>query len=306
LEDAGHEVHYCHESVVHHLESMSRGRRAEDDRYNAKLLRQRWGHRLIPNEFEYYVEDGLLEIKYAETYPLRWKISPQLAVRADPADANETNRLLDERSRQVFKLLKETVRLTAHIAELELGQQGGRKQAEPSSPPAEQAASGEDLFARAGEIELEIYELQHRLENLLEEGESAGDPPSFKRSDDLARNQRLKRLRELVASTIPGDARVFIVSGGDPELLLLNGLKTRHFPQGDKGSDMVSDPAGGAAAIEHLEDVRKRGAQYLVFPVTAFWWLDRYPDFRKHLEDNYEKLVDEDDACLIYALAGPR
>jgi GT2 family glycosyltransferase len=307
LENSGHEVHYCHESVVQHLESVSRGRRAEDDRYNARLLRERWGDRLVPNDFEYYVEDGLLKISYPETYPLRWEISPRLALQSGAGREDEASRLLDERSRQVFKLLKETVRLTAHIAELELGERESPRQAASASgkPPtgADGLATHDELFARAREIEREIYELQRQLEALLGKSGRASNGESFRRSDDLAREQRLKRIRELVSSNIPANARVFIVSGGDPELLQLNGLKTRHFPQGDKGSNMVSDPAGGAAAIAHLEELRGKGAEYLVFPVTAFWWLDRYPDFREHLEERYEKLVDENDACLIFALA---
>jgi GT2 family glycosyltransferase len=306
LEDAGHEVHYCHESVVQHLESMSRGRRAEDDRYNAKLLRERWGHRLRPNDFEYYIEDGLLKVAYSETYPLRWEISPLLAVHAG-SDAAETARLLNERSRQVFKLLKETVRLTAHIAELELRREAPKAPSAPDvSYTGSEVPTHDELFDRVNEIELEIYGLQRRLEKLLGESDESGQVPQFRRSDDLAREARLSRIRELVSATLPEQARVFIVSGGDPELLQLNGLKTRHFPQGDKGSDMISGPAGGAAAIDHLEDLRKRGAQYLVFPVTALWWLDRYPDFKQHLEEHYEKVVDEDDACLIFALASRR
>jgi hypothetical protein len=34
----------------------------------------------------------------------------------------------------------------------------------------------------------------------------------------------MQRLRELVNSAVPEDAAILIISGGDPEVLLLNGL----------------------------------------------------------------------------------
>jgi GT2 family glycosyltransferase len=306
LQERGHEVHYCHESVVHHLESVSRGRRSEHDRYNAKLLRDRWADRLVPNDFEYYIADGLLRVSHQEAYPLRWEISPRLALQSGPGSVEATTRLLAERSREVFKLLKETIRLTARVAELELRAGGQAKRAEtppPEQPAAPPEITEEELFARVHGIELEIYNLQRQLENLLRDTRPGNEGERFTRSDDLAQLERMQRFRELVNSAVPEDAAIFIVSGGDPELVHLNGCKGKHFPEGEKGSDMAIDPDGGAAVIEHLEELRTKGAEYLVFPVTGLWWLDRYPEFRRHLEERYQRIVDEDDACVIFSLA---
>src|SRR5205823_6424932 len=44
-------------------------------------------------------------------------------------------------------------------------------------------------------------------------------------------------------------------------------------------------------AISRLEAIRIQGAQYLLLPATAFWWLDRYQEFRKHLEAHYPVVV---------------
>jgi GT2 family glycosyltransferase len=306
LEDKGHEIHYCHKSVVYHLESVSRGRRNEHDRYNTRLLRERWGKRLKPNDFDYYLADGLLKLNYPGTYPLRWEISPRLALHAGPGSVEEAEKLLDARSREVFTLLKETVRLTAHIAELELDEREPPSPQEPAPSgdgAAEPAPTHQEIFAKVHDIEEEIYGLQRRLEAIVQKEGRKDTVEPFTRSDDLGREQRLKRIRELVTTTVPEEASVLVVSGGDPELLKLNGREARHFPQGEQGSDMLSAPGGGAAAIDHLEELRDRGAEYLVFPVTGLWWLDRYPDFRKHLEERYETLIDEDDACLIFALS---
>ena len=42
-------------------------------------------------------------------------------------------------------------------------------------------------------------------------------------------------------------------------------------------------PGTSEEAIEHLEAVRERGAEYILFPQTAFWWLDFYPGLLEHL-----------------------
>ena len=306
LAEEGHESHYCHKSVVYHLESVSRGRRTEDDRYNAMLLRDRWAHRLQPNDFDYYFEDGLLKIGYPETYPLRWEISPRLALHSGPDSVDEVTRMLDERSREVFRLLRETVRLTAHIAEIELGPSSKPKpqEGEPVKPVpvTESPATHEEVFARVREIENEIYGLQYQLETLLRERDTTGNGDLFIRSPALGRKERLQRIRQLIIATVPGQGPILVVSGGDPELVKLGLIEARHFPEGDRATHIASNPAGGPAAIEHLEEMRRDGAQFLVFPVTGLWWLDRYPEFRQYLEENFKTVVNEDDACLIFAL----
>jgi hypothetical protein len=47
--------------------------------------------------------------------------------------------------------------------------------------------------------------------------------------------------------------------------------------------------------------MRERGAEFLLFPSTSFWWLDRYPELAEHLESRYGVAVSED-ACRIFAL----
>src|SRR5206468_2404350 len=58
LGEAGYEIHYCHESVLYHLESVSRGRRTSWP--SAKVYRSRWGRRVKGDELDYYLEGGFL------------------------------------------------------------------------------------------------------------------------------------------------------------------------------------------------------------------------------------------------------
>jgi GT2 family glycosyltransferase len=112
LGERGHEVHYCHKSVVYHLETMSREEgQTVMNLANDQLYRERWWHRLRPDDLDYYVADGLLRLKYGETYPATLELSPLLAT-LESADRNrQADRLLVARSRQVFELLKENTRL---------------------------------------------------------------------------------------------------------------------------------------------------------------------------------------------------
>lgn len=104
-----------------------------------------------------------------------------------------------------------------------------------------------------------------------------------------------------IIETLPPDAAVLVVSRGDDELLKVQSRTARHFPQGADGLYAGHYPADSAAAIAHLEDLRALGAQYLVFPGTALWWLEHYRGFKEHLETRYQVVAPAEE-CLIFVL----
>src|SRR6266480_4423186 len=61
-------------------------------------------------------------------------------------------------------------------------------------------------------------------------------------------------------------------------------------------------PKNSDEVIDHLEAIRGRGAQYLLFPATEFWWLDQYQKFREHLETRYSAIVRDKRTCIIFDL----
>ena len=109
-------------------------------------------------------------------------------------------------------------------------------------------------------------------------------------------------LREHVRNTVPPGATVLLVSRGDDELLQLDGRRAWHFPRTDDGVYAGFHPADSRAAITGLEVLRRAGAEFLVFPATALWWLDHYTGFRQHLERLYFPLVREENTCVIFDL----
>lgn len=111
LRRLGYQVHYCHDSVVSHLESATRDELP--DRANLALFLERWFDAIFQDDFRYYVEDGLIDIAYWEQYPALLSVSPLLAVLDERATT--TDRLLAECSRQAFEAQKEIVRLKLQL-----------------------------------------------------------------------------------------------------------------------------------------------------------------------------------------------
>ena len=128
-------------------------------------------------------------------------------------------------------------------------------------------------------------------------------PDLFAEGKPHAYREMIGRLLDLVDATLPTHARVGVVSKGDDELLRLGNRWTCHFPKHESGVYAGSHPEDSAAAIRSLESLREREVDYLVFPNTAFWWLDFYDDFRTYLEDTSHLVVQRDDTCRIYALS---
>ena len=59
-------------------------------------------------------------------------------------------------------------------------------------------------------------------------------------------------------------------------------------------------PVDGEAAIAEVERSRDQGAQFLVFPWPAFWWLDFYGDLREFLADS--PVVVDNSRLVVYDL----
>ena len=112
------------------------------------------------------------------------------------------------------------------------------------------------------------------------------------------------RIRGVVRAMIPPSATVIVVSKGDDELLQLDGRPGWHFPRGENGRYAGHHPASSEEAIQHLESLREAGANYLLFPCTAFWWLGHYDELAQHLIGRYQLVHADNDTCVIFALNG--
>ena len=208
-------------------------------------------------------------------------ISPLLAV-VDRGREEEIEQLLERYAGQVSDLLQEVVRLTATGA------------ARPASIIGEGGPNSPDhaeLLARTQWIEEEIRQLQHLV------ADSSGD---FEPSRRLGYRETVDRVRASVAKSTPTRARVLVISRGDRELVRLEDRNGEHFPQDEVGDYLGHHPADSDQAIELLEALRARGADYLVLPPTSIWWLDHYRGFASYL-GNFDRV--EVEHCQIYDLS---
>jgi GT2 family glycosyltransferase len=101
LGEAGYESRYCPRSVLHHAGSQFAGSPVE----------QPWRDRLVPDDVEHYLADGLISISYGDPVP-RVSVSPLLAAAHEGGeDEDHLAWLLSVRSRQVMELRAERASL---------------------------------------------------------------------------------------------------------------------------------------------------------------------------------------------------
>lgn len=113
----------------------------------------------------------------------------------------------------------------------------------------------------------------------------------------------IERIRTAVAERLSADATIAVVSRGDDALLDLGGPTAWHFPIAADGRWAGHYPADTAAAVAQIQAVHLAGADYLLLPEPAFWWLDHYSGLGDHLLRHGEELARTPDLRL-YRLAG--
>ena len=110
----------------------------------------------------------------------------------------------------------------------------------------------------------------------------------------------LERIAGALRRTLPGDAVVAAISKWDPTLLRLIGRAGRNFP--DRRLMPDGYPRDGAAAVAHLEQLRREaGVTHLVVPDAYAWWLEHYAPFADHLDERYRRAPGGPD-CVVFDL----
>jgi len=162
---------------------------------------------------------------------------------------------------------------------------------------AEGSRREEDLWEALDEIRASIVGSGEGARTVAARGADANGRP------DRAAYRRLKRrLRRFVAGVLPGGGSVAVVSRGDEELLDLPGCHATHFPRQPGGAYTGFYPRDGEAAIAHLEWIRAEGADYLLFPETSKWWLEKFPRLAAHVEARYPQVAAEEGVGVLHAL----
>jgi len=117
--EAGHEIHFCAESVAYHFESATRSLVTDAERGNQQLFLRRWGQKVEPDDYRYFWQDGLLSVQYPARYPIQLSVSPLLAGVTVGEHERLADKLLFERARQVMILLRNNIVLNVRVQEAE-------------------------------------------------------------------------------------------------------------------------------------------------------------------------------------------
>ena len=118
--------------------------------------------------------------------------------------------------------------------------------------------------------------------------------------------EQLKQsIRQAVCEATPPGVTLLVVSKGDDDLLAAlsaDGRRAWHFPQAADGSHAGFYPADSETAIAHLEELRAKGGQYLLFPAPSLWWPRHYAQFGSWLDRRYQSVFNND-RCVIHRLS---
>ncbi|MDQ3889807.1 MAG: glycosyltransferase, partial [Actinomycetota bacterium] len=109
----------------------------------------------------------------------------------------------------------------------------------------------------------------------------------------------------VLSAHVPPDGVYAVVSRGDDELVRVGPGRGVHFPQDGQGTWAGHHPKDSAEAIAQLDAARRHGARFLYIPCTSLWWLDHYPELRRHLEDEHRTVVSSAQEGALFELAPP-
>jgi len=130
---------------------------------------------------------------------------------------------------------------------------------------------------------------------------AAVDPATVKMTPEHYQ-ELIGQIRAVVESALPAQASIVVASKGDLELLWFGGRPAWHFPCDDARDWAGFHPPNSDWAIGHLERMRDEGAEYLLLPATAHWWLSHYEQFAAHLRTRYPAIVEDIERCTIFDL----
>jgi GT2 family glycosyltransferase len=130
-----------------------------------------------------------------------------------------------------------------------------------------------------------------------------GEPwQPYGRRLDPAYEALVQDVRRRLATELPEDCTVLVVSKGDERLVQVTDRRAWHFPRAPSGTWAGHYPADSSEAIAALEELCALGATHIAFPRTSLWWLDHYRDLASHLSHRHQEVL-RDEACVVFALS---
>jgi hypothetical protein len=102
-----------------------------------------------------------------------------------------------------------------------------------------------------------------------------------------------------LAPLIPQGETLILV---DQAKLETNAIAGRHaLPFLERAGEYWGPPPDDETAIREFERLRGSGANFIVFAWPAFWWLDYYQGFNRHLRQHHRNVL-ENDRIVVFDL----
>lgn len=311
LGQLGHEVHYCHESVLYHLESASRGQsQSGRPSPSARVYRERWGRCVRHDEMHYYLDDGLLDLV---------RLRPD-QIGIDDGRRHRELELIHARMIQLLRLLRETVLLAMYAPAADGGGHAGKRMPLRTRRRVEKRLTE---LRRALAAQMSQEEAHAQGEPGAATGSAppapppqppAAEPAAVVNEQPVAEEQPsppaeenygalVQRLLDRLDTVLPAGTTFAVATRGDDRLLAVPGRNGLHFPAGDDGRYLGYHPATGEDAVRHVDQARALGAEYLVFPATERWWLDHYGELTERLYGTHIETLDDPELGIVFELA---
>jgi hypothetical protein len=138
--------------------------------------------------------------------------------------------------------------------------------------------------------------LAHRIESVVGRWKGCEYPCSarIRKGDDpnWQWSHRLRLAARELTDLIPPGAKMILVDEDQLAGELMVGCQVVPFLEHD--GQYWGPPPDDATALRELERLRQAGAIFFAVAWPAFWWLDYYADFDRHLWERYPCLLDND------------
>jgi len=101
-------------------------------------------------------------------------------------------------------------------------------------------------------------------------------------------------------SAIANDGRSVILIDDD-QVAQHSAAELRTIPFLERDGEYFGPPPDDATAVRELERLRCAGAGWLAVAWPAFWWLDHYASFQRHLHSTF-RLVENNSRLVMFDL----
>ncbi len=155
------------------------------------------------------------------------------------------------------------------------------------------------LQTDAEKVAFDRRSFEHRCRALAEHCRARGievDPEAWRRRSWRA---RFPLAKADIARVVPAGEPVILVDEDDIGPDVADGRPVLPFPE--RNGLYWGPPADDDSAIRELERLRGRGARFIVFGWTAFWWLDHYSEFERDLRSRFRPVL-ENDRVVVFEL----